>query len=289
MIDSLKFAKKVKNLRQFSDSITFVVLPNYTLRDINIGLKIINKFNFRNISFETTLSNLQAHYYFKKFNIKYLVLKLDNYSLSLSREDISNIRSNIKQNFKLHICIQGWRDLDTLNKLIFFTELLDCKDIIISIQDERNLYSPFVLNSVPIIYNYFKNNKLNIQLQNISSIYFQNIVPLTNIARVGIEPNNTCNLFCSFCRTGRGDRKPLPMMSFAKFREIVGQFSEIPRRVELFGRGEPFNNKEIFKMIRYLKERGCHCVAISTNGHFLTKDNIRNLIESRLDKLLFLG
>ena len=183
----------------------------------------------------------------------------------------------------INICrAQGLKKLRELASM----RRLSHRDIVVYADKNTDIYSPSFLNSLPIINRLVKNKSAKITLKYINPNYFKEKIPLTNIKVLGIEPNNICNLSCDFCRTGRKERKPLPDLEFSFFKKIIDQFNPMPARVNLWGRGEPFLNRDILKMIAYLKDKGCPCVTISTNGHFLTKKNIAGLLESKLDKLL---
>lgn len=287
MIDRLEIIKKIRNLRLSSDNIVFIIPSSYSLEDATSCFRIIDKFKFRSISAEITYDNINFLGYLKKFNINNFILRLEKNIFSLLKNQPSYSKFRLGKNFKLHLQIKDWQDLDILIGLEEISSQLNCKDVIISIKDKKDiaLPLPYVLNSIPIIYRYRNNKKLFITLKNISPVYFQTVVPV-EIEKLYIEPNNRCNLSCPFCSTGQKRFKPKPDMNFDRFKKIIDQFPTIPPYVYLFGRGEPFLNKDIFKMIQYLKDKGCFRVIISTNGHFLNKENIFSLFKSKLDKLI---
>jgi radical SAM protein with 4Fe4S-binding SPASM domain len=53
----------------------------------------------------------------------------------------------------------------------------------------------------------------------------------------------------------------------------------------LYFQGEPLLNPAFFEMASYAKEKGIY-TATSTNGHFLTDENARKIIESGLNRLI---
>ena len=184
----------------------------------------------------------------------------------------------------MHIEIKNWNDLEVLKKLD--RRNVSGRDVIIESKYTEQSSLPFILNAIPVIYQHLKNKKHKIKLINIDPCFFKIKTDLKNITSLVIEPNNTCNLFCAFCRTGRRERKTESVLAFKTFKNVVDQFPVLPQRIELFGRGEPFLNKDLFRMIQYLKKGGCPYVATSTNGHFLNTGNIHKLVSSRLDMLL---
>ncbi|GCE05687.1 radical SAM protein [Dictyobacter aurantiacus] len=97
-----------------------------------------------------------------------------------------------------------------------------------------------------------------------------------------IEPTSRCNEFCQQCpRTflSREEDRDLP---FDDFRRIVDQFPVLDR-VVLHGLGEPLLNKDLPKMVRYLKDRGTY-VLFNSNGIALTEARGQALIDAGLDE-----
>ena len=91
-----------------------------------------------------------------------------------------------------------------------------------------------------------------------------------------IEPTSVCNLGCSFCvRTKTG--VPIGTMSFNNFKKILKKLDGL-YKVHLSGQGEPFLNKDIFKMIKYANEKGI-LVTTTTNGTMLTKNVIDQICQ----------
>lgn len=71
-------------------------------------------------------------------------------------------------------------------------------------------------------------------------------------------------------------------MSYDDFRRIVDQFPVL-ERVVLHGLGEPLLNKDLPKMIRYLKDRGTY-VLFNSNGIALTPRRGQEIIDAGLDE-----
>jgi radical SAM protein with 4Fe4S-binding SPASM domain len=116
---------------------------------------------------------------------------------------------------------------------------------------------------------------------------------MRSVRRIGfppilqIEPTNMCNLRCLTCATGTElMRRPEALMSFEMYRNIIDQVKNYVCLLVFWSWGEPFINKDAFRMIRYAKDRGI-LVHTSTNGHFFaTKERARQVIESGLDSLI---
>ncbi len=71
-------------------------------------------------------------------------------------------------------------------------------------------------------------------------------------------------------------------LTYDEFRAIVDQFPVLDR-VVLHGLGEPLLNKDLPKMIRYLKERGTY-VLFNSNGILLNEKRGQALINAGLDE-----
>ncbi len=100
---------------------------------------------------------------------------------------------------------------------------------------------------------------------------------------VFIEVTNHCNLLCETCpRTFITYEEP-KTLSWENFLKIVDQFPKMERAV-LHGIGEPLINKDLPRMIAYLKERGVY-VLFNTNATLLNERWSRELIASGLDEM----
>ncbi|HEU0004331.1 MAG TPA: radical SAM protein, partial [Ktedonobacteraceae bacterium] len=97
-----------------------------------------------------------------------------------------------------------------------------------------------------------------------------------------IEPTSRCNEFCQQCPRTLLSREDDRDLSFDNFRYIVDQFPVL-ERVVLHGLGEPLLNKELPRMVRYLKERGTY-VLFNSNGIALTAKKGQELIDAGLDE-----
>ena len=108
-------------------------------------------------------------------------------------------------------------------------------------------------------------------------------VSIANLPRsIYIEPTSRCNEFCQQCPRTLLSREDDRDLSFDKFRYIVDQFPVL-ERVVLHGLGEPLLNKELPRMVRYLKDRGTY-VLFNSNGIALTPKRGQALIDAGLDE-----
>ena len=99
---------------------------------------------------------------------------------------------------------------------------------------------------------------------------------------VFIEVTNRCNLLCETCPRTFFTREPLKTLSFDEFVSIANHFPEM-RRAVLHGIGEPLLNRELPRMIRYLRDRDVE-VLFNSNGTLLTPRWQEGLVRSGLDE-----
>lgn len=103
---------------------------------------------------------------------------------------------------------------------------------------------------------------------------------------ISVEPTNFCNLQCLQCPVGRGElTRQRGNINFDLYKKIIDQSAQYLLNLFLYFQGEPFLNKELFKMIEYANHKKIVTVT-STNGHFLTYENIEKIISSGLDILI---
>jgi radical SAM protein with 4Fe4S-binding SPASM domain len=100
---------------------------------------------------------------------------------------------------------------------------------------------------------------------------------------VFIEVTNHCNLLCETCPRTFATYEQPKILTWDDFVRIVEQFPDMERAV-LHGIGEPLLNKNLPRMIAYLKARGVY-VLFNTNATLLTDDWSHRLIESGLDEI----
>ena len=97
-----------------------------------------------------------------------------------------------------------------------------------------------------------------------------------------IEPTSRCNELCQQCPRTLLSREDDCDLSFDNFRYIVDQFPALDR-VVLHGLGEPLLNKDLPRMIKYLKDRGTY-VLFNSNGILLNAKRGQALIDAGLDE-----
>jgi len=101
---------------------------------------------------------------------------------------------------------------------------------------------------------------------------------------VTAELTNHCNLGCPECFTGSGMMKrEKGYMDTGLFTRIMDELSPYLLNVSLYFQGEPMMHQQLFDFIE--KSRNIYSV-VSTNGHFLTPENSRELALSSLNKII---
>jgi MoaA/NifB/PqqE/SkfB family radical SAM enzyme len=109
--------------------------------------------------------------------------------------------------------------------------------------------------------------------------------PVTQLAKVYVEPTTYCNLDCRTCIRNVWD-EPLGSMDEATFARILDDLRSIEPRPSIFfgGLGEPLFHPNLVDWITQAKALGAK-VEVITNGTLLTADLARALIASGLDNL----
>jgi len=99
-----------------------------------------------------------------------------------------------------------------------------------------------------------------------------------------VEPTTLCNLRCKFCPRNVPSLK-FGSMTFKQFKKIIDTFPNATH-FRIQGLGEPFLNKDIFKMIRYAKEKKI-IVEIYSNATLVQGKLAKKILNSDIDELMF--
>jgi len=91
---------------------------------------------------------------------------------------------------------------------------------------------------------------------------------------ITIEPTNICNLRCPVCETGANilGRRP-QIMAYDEFVKIIDKVGPGANHVMFYYMGEPFLNKEIYRMIRYARDMGLYTMTC-TNGDVVDPESL---------------
>jgi len=106
--------------------------------------------------------------------------------------------------------------------------------------------------------------------------------------RVYIDISSYCNHKCIFC-SNSDSRTVKSILSLDKFKKVllnIMNHVEI-KELGLYGKGEPFLNKDILEFIRYAKNKKIDYVFITTNGTLLNEKISYEILNSGLDSIKF--
>lgn len=101
---------------------------------------------------------------------------------------------------------------------------------------------------------------------------------------IQVENTTLCNLRCEMCPINELERSEMKNLTFEEFKKIMKNF-DYWHSLRLWGIGEPFINPEVFKMIKYEKDRG-NFVNVSTNLNLLNKRLIQKISDYKVDNLI---
>ncbi len=128
-------------------------------------------------------------------------------------------------------------------------------------------------------------------LRNFLKIYFQD--KYTKPAEVKgfpvkltVDPSANCVLYCPLCPTGQADKgRKRGEMDFFDFKKLIDEVGQYLFEIDLFNWGEPFLNKDIFKMIFLCYERKI-ITRLSSNLNYFPHGFEKKLVEGRLNHLV---
>ena len=116
-------------------------------------------------------------------------------------------------------------------------------------------------------------------------------IPIITPFVLALDPTNACNLKCNFCYMSSSVKKfkKLNMMNLENYKKIINDCTEFDKKIKvlrLYKNGEPLLNKNIANMIKIAKDsNNFEKIDLTTNGTFLNKKLIDDLIKSGLDKI----
>jgi MoaA/NifB/PqqE/SkfB family radical SAM enzyme len=104
--------------------------------------------------------------------------------------------------------------------------------------------------------------------------------------QIFIDPSSRCTLRCPFCAVGtKAYPKPMKDMPLAAFKRLMAEIGPTMLVAELFIKGEPLMNKDIYEMIACCKSYRAF-TRVSSNMQFLSKELAEKMVLSGLDHLL---
>jgi radical SAM protein with 4Fe4S-binding SPASM domain len=103
---------------------------------------------------------------------------------------------------------------------------------------------------------------------------------------MSIEPTTSCNLRCPECPSGlRQFTRPIGMLEPSFFKSTIDSVYRELIYLTFYFQGEPYLNPNFLEMVRYASEKGIY-TSTSTNAHYLTKEQAKKTVESKLDRLI---
>lgn len=103
---------------------------------------------------------------------------------------------------------------------------------------------------------------------------------------VSIEPTTACNLECPACPSGiREFTRPTGNMKTEVFEKIIQQLQSYLLHINFYFQGEPLIHPKIYDWIKIAVHNKIYTL-ISTNAHFLNKDNCEKIMRSGLHKII---
>ena len=100
--------------------------------------------------------------------------------------------------------------------------------------------------------------------------------------KLKMECSSICNLRCKMCPLSVGLKRKQGVLKFENFKYVFDQVN--PAYLNLTGIGEPFMNPDLFKIVKYAKQRNT-MVKLDSNGTLLNKENIDKILDSKIDIL----
>ncbi|MFH1367122.1 MAG: radical SAM protein [Patescibacteria group bacterium] len=147
----------------------------------------------------------------------------------------------------------------------------------------------FSYQSRRFLYFFFKHITLK-KFINLILINFERLIkklkPKGKPFYITLEPTNICPLRCPLCPTGSGKtQRPKGYMNFELYKKIVDELEDCLFFIILHAFGEPFLNKDIFRMIAYARQKNIGTV-ISTNLCTVNEKEISRIVSSGLEHLI---
>jgi radical SAM protein with 4Fe4S-binding SPASM domain len=103
---------------------------------------------------------------------------------------------------------------------------------------------------------------------------------------ISIEPTNCCNLQCPECPTGnKTTRRAKGYINLQFYKKIIEELKINLISLTLHFQGEPYMHPSFFEMIRFARNKNIF-TTVSTNGHFLDRENAMQTVISGLDQVI---
>lgn len=123
----------------------------------------------------------------------------------------------------------------------------------------------------------------------IYKLWLRYVYKIRSHSTVVIELTDRCNLACSYCPKSKGigiGSKIIPHSDFIKMYDNLS-IGTNPRLVSLVGFGEPLINKDLYKAVKYTKEKTPKAIiSVTTNGILYTPTLAQKLSDAGLNQMI---
>jgi radical SAM protein with 4Fe4S-binding SPASM domain len=129
-------------------------------------------------------------------------------------------------------------------------------------------------------------NMIQLRLSFLISLYFKKVKLWGKPFAISVEPTTSCNLGCPECPSGlKQFSRPTGKLSLENNLLILNQLKGKLQHINYYFQGEPFIHGQFLDLVKQAKEHNIY-VSTSTNAHFITTENAKEIMESGLDQLI---
>lgn len=103
---------------------------------------------------------------------------------------------------------------------------------------------------------------------------------------ISIEPTTACNLECPACPSGlKAFTRSTGNMKEETFEKIIESLQSYLLHINFYFQGEPLIHPKIYEWIHDASQNNIYTL-VSTNAHFLSKENCKKIVASGLHKMI---
>lgn len=104
---------------------------------------------------------------------------------------------------------------------------------------------------------------------------------------ISVEITNYCNLHCPECPVGKNEIATAKRKNFEinLYKTLINQLKPTLAHIILYFQGEPFLNSKLSEFVQIAHQAKIY-TSTSTNGQFLHKNNVKEIVSSGLDKII---
>lgn len=104
---------------------------------------------------------------------------------------------------------------------------------------------------------------------------------------ISVEISNHCNLHCPECPVGKNEISAAKRQNFeiSLYKTLIDQLKPTLAHIILYFQGEPFLNSKLSEFIQIAHDAKIY-TSTSTNGQFLHKNNVNQIVSSGLDRII---